>query len=178
MTPQQIVGLGIRLLALWIAFHAIPYFSFKPFPIFSPDVSYQKWTAYLIGVAALAVAVLLWLFPMWIAHKLLPRTQFENKLEIRSLEAARVGCGLIGLWVLAQALPSMAWYLFRAFLIVGNDSLFSALNADAKLDMATSIVEMVFSLFLIVRSDVFARLLIRDNPLEQKNTDNVLQKTD
>ena len=179
MTPQQIVGLGIRLLALWIAFNALPYLAFKPFPIFSPDVSDQKWTAYLIGITYLVAAILLWLFPMWIAHKLLPRTQFQNKLQINNLEAAKVGCGLIGLWVLSQILPTMVWYLFRAFLIASNESFFSSLNADAKLDLATSIAETIFSLFLIVRSDVFACLLIRERHSgEQVNLNDDLQKTD
>ncbi len=177
MTPQQIVGLGIRLAALLLAFKSLSYLLFTPLPLLESDVSYHKWMAYLVGFIHLALAIVLWLFPMWIAHKLLPRTQFENRLEIRSLEAARVGCGLIGLFLFCKTLPNLIWYFFSAFLVVGNYSFFSSLNAEAKLDLATSIAQTVFSFFLIARSDVFARLLIRErHSVKQENTDNGLQK--
>ena len=69
----------------------------------------------------LAVAALLWLFPMWIAHRLIPRTRFENKLmNIQPREVARVGCCLIGLWLLSNYLGTLIWFLFKGALTPGT----------------------------------------------------------
>lgn len=163
MTPQQIVGLGIRLLALLLAFSALRYLGYTASDVFPTDISAQTKVAHWIAAIYLIAAALLWFVPMWIAHKLLPRTKFENRMELHGLELARVGCSLIGLWLFASALPDVIWFLFQAFLVVGNASLFRTLNTEAKLDVAISVAQIMFAAALVVRSGDFAQIVFRGN---------------
>lgn len=163
MTPQQIVGLGIRLLALFLAFGALRYLGYTASEAFPTDTSSQLNVAHWIAAIYLFAAAVLWFVPMWIAHKLLPRTKFENKLELHGLELARVGCSLIGLWLFASALPNVVWFLFRAFLVVGDESLFRTLNTEAKLDVVISVIQIIFAVALIARSGDFAQIVFRAN---------------
>jgi len=162
MTPQQVIGLGIRLVSLWLVTNTITYIAFIPSATSSAEVSGQAHAAYWVGGAYLLGAALLWFFPMWIAHRLLPRTKFENKLEMPALEVARVGCSLIGLWIFSHALPVIAWVLLRAFVDSNDQSFFRTLTPGVKLDVAIYLFQIVLSLVLILRSGDFAQLIYRE----------------
>lgn len=161
MTPQQFVGIGVRLFALWLGLTSVGYFTSVPAmlaanPVGSGDA---VTLAYAMGIGCVLVGLLLWFAPMLVAHKLLPRTQHDNRLSFQAHELARVGCSLLGLWLLARALPSLMWFLFRSFLMVDAGSSFSALAPDAKLDVAVGLFEAAFALVLVLKSSAFARLV-------------------
>ena len=156
MTPQQIVGLGIRLFAIWLAVTGLQYIFRIPAALEAAHADEKAIGAYIIAAAYAVVALLLWFFPMWTAHKLLPRTNFENSLNLQPLEAARVGCALIGLWFFAQGFLDAVWFLFRAFLSTGSQSAFESLGSSAKLDFAVTAVNLIFALVLILRAETFA----------------------
>jgi hypothetical protein len=159
MTPQQLLGVAFRLLAIWLAFIGIQYLA--SLPAFSKAaVSDDEWIIYTVSAAYFVIALLLWFFPMRAAHTLLPRTNFENKMSFDPYEIARVGAALIGLWLLTKAVPSLAWVAIRAYLVAGNQSVFSALTPDIKMDFAISIVEAVFALLVIFNASAFARIVV------------------
>ncbi|MBV8210662.1 MAG: hypothetical protein JO133_11445 [Burkholderiaceae bacterium] len=81
MTPQQMVGIGVRLVAIWIAIGNVGQLISWSLALTQMDKADKIWGAYLVSGWWLAIAVLLWFFPMWTAHKLVPRTRFENKLN-------------------------------------------------------------------------------------------------
>lgn len=162
MTPQQLVGLGIRLFAIWLAIKSVQYFVAIPAALHDANIDDKSGQAYLIAGIYTFVAMLLWFFPMWIAHKLLPRTRFENAINLQSLEAARVGCALLGLWFSANGVIGLVWYLFRSFLVIGGQSAFESLGPDAKLDFIVTFASIVIGLFLIFRAGAFAALVVRD----------------
>jgi hypothetical protein len=161
MTPQQMIAVGIRLAALWMLLNSIRFLLSIPamltFNNFPEGVS----PSYAVGIAYLVFAGVLWFFPMWLAHKIAPRTQFDNHVNLQGLEVARVGSALIGLWFFFVAMPDMTWFLFRAFLVSGSEPTFQSLSSDAKLDVAVSFVEIVFALILIFRSGDFTRFVYR-----------------
>lgn len=163
MTPQQIVGLGLRLLALLLALNALRYFGFTAMDILPTEAETQEAVAQWIAAIYFIAAALLWLLPMWLAHQLLPRTKFDNKLEVHGHELACVGCSLIGLWLFASALPNTIWYLFRAFIVTGEESFFRMLPPDAKLELLTSGLQVVLAVVLITRSADFASIVLRAN---------------
>ena len=159
MTPQQIVGLGIRLFAIWLAVMCLHYLIRIPAALEAAHAGEKAIGAYGVAAAYAVAALLLWLFPMWTAHKLLPRTNFENSISLQPLEAARVGCALIGLWFFAQGFLDAVWFLFRAFLSIGSQSAFESLGSSAKLDFAVTAVNLIFGLVLILRAGTFATLV-------------------
>lgn len=162
MTPQQFIAVGIRLAAIGMALASLKYVISIPVALaryesLSDKAAYSYW----IGAIYFGVAVLLWFFPMSLAHKIAPRTQFDNHVNLQGLEAARVGCALIGLWFLFNGASDLVWLLFRALLVTGDQSGFQTLAADTKVNIAVSLFEAVFAVILIFRAADFARLVFR-----------------
>lgn len=156
MTPQQIVGIGVRLFAIWLAVACLHYFLRVPAMLETMHIADKTNTAYGIAAGYAIAALLLWLFPMWAAHKLLPRTNFENHLNLQPLETARVGCALMGLWFFAHGFLDAVWFFFRALLVTGGQSTWAGLGPDARLDAAVIAVNVIFGLVLIFRAETFA----------------------
>jgi hypothetical protein len=161
MTPQQFVGLGVRLFAIWIASENVGFLFSISSSLKAMNQSDKALYAYMMGGWWLLLAILLWFFPMWIAHKLIPRTRFENMLDLHTLEVARVGCGLLGLWLLIVQLRAFLWYFFVGVLSMGNDSFVRSLSQNEKVGLAVAIVQAAFAIALMLFSASFARLLLR-----------------
>jgi hypothetical protein len=161
MTPQQFVGLGVRLFAIWIASENVGFLLSISSTLQAGNQSDKALYAYMMGGWWLLVAILLWFFPMWIAHKLLPRTRFENRLDLHTLEVARVGCSLLGLWLLIVQMRAFLWYLFAGVLSMGNESFVRSLSQNERVGLAVAIVQVAFAIVLMVFSASFARLLMR-----------------
>jgi hypothetical protein len=158
MTPQQLIGIAVRLFAAWLVMNSVAYLvaipsqlsSMQGMPSGSAALSYALAALYLLA------AVLLWFFPMVVAHRIL----HENRLEVRAQELARVGCALFGLWIFAKSLPSLAWFFFRAYLVVGSASSFSALDPQGRLDIAVALFQVALGAFIIWKAGVFATLVM------------------
>ena len=159
MTPQQLVGLGIRLASVWMAIVCFRFLVMIPSALQQADFSEKIVSAYLIGGAYALLALVLWVFPMWLAHRLLPRTRFENTVHLQAAEAARVGAALLGLWFFMTELVNATGYVFRALLLSGNRSFFEGLDRQAQADLLVTVVTLGLSLALMLRADKFAALV-------------------
>lgn len=162
MTPQQLVALGLRILALWLAAYGLEYVFSVTASMNAMNLANRSYVAYSIGGACLAVAALLWFFPMIVAHRIVPRTRFENHVKLQPLEAARVGCALIGLWLFARVAPSLAWFILRVAANTGDQSVFRSLEPTDKLEFVFYVFEVALSFALIMKSSAFAELALRD----------------
>jgi len=111
MTPQQIVGLAVRLFSIWLfifAFQIHGYIS----AISSQPGAEQIPVQYPIVGFVIVLSLLLWFFPMFVAHKIIPKTRHENILSIPAQEAVHVACVIFALWLfLVKLLPALAYYL-------------------------------------------------------------------
>lgn len=158
MTPQQLVGLGVRLFALWLALRSVGILATilsTPMPDGAP-----RGLGMAMGAAYLLVAVVLWLLPMTVAHRLLPRTSHGNVISVGGFEIARVGACLLGLWLAIKTLPTAAWYVFRMVAVTTLTPAIEAFNVEAKVDMAVIIFQLALAAMLIVKSESFARLAV------------------
>lgn len=157
MTPQQLVGTGVRLFAIWLLITSFPYLSTIPSELAQNPVGpeHAGAVARLLGVGYAGVALLLWFFPMAAAHKLVPRTHHTDTLTLKADELARVGCALLGLWLATRALPDVAWLLFRAFLSSG--STYSVLQPEDKLNIAVAATQLAFAVVLVAKANTLAR---------------------
>jgi hypothetical protein len=165
MTPQQLIGTGIRLFSIWLALSSVAFFSAIPTALSAAALGSGNsvTVSYAVGALYVLVAIGLWVFPMSVAHKLLPRTAHANRLELPGFELARVGVGLLGLWVVAKALPTLVWVLFRAFLFVDVGSTFSALTPDMKLEVGVAAFELLLGVVFVVQSGGLARAVMRSD---------------
>jgi hypothetical protein len=159
MTPQQVVGVAMRLVSLWLALKVIGYLSALPAALESANVAGGPAASYFVAGAYSVTAIVLWLFPMSIAHALVPRTAHDNMLHLQGVQLARVGCALIGLVVFVKALPLLVWLLLKAFLFAGTGSLASAMTADTKLEVALAVLDLVIGAALVLRASWFASLI-------------------
>jgi hypothetical protein len=71
---------------------------------------------------------------------------------------------LIGLWLLVQK-----FYTFVSFLLTASfdpDFAFAAVAIEVKVDLAVSVCEFLLGVFLVLRSDVFARVITNARPFQ------------
>jgi len=133
MSPQQIVAVMARLLAIWIVIH-LPGQAYEIAFASSRD---SEPSMRLFAVGGLALEILaclaLWFFPLTIARKLLRCSSQERPPPSSSDLWLGMGCALIGLWLLATSLPALVINLF----ILG-----SAIGASG--DVSSSLRQNVF----------------------------------
>lgn len=158
MTPQQLVGTAVRLFAIWLALSSIAYCNAIPAAL-EANASAQ-YGSYFVAALYLLVAALLWFFPMVVAHRIIPRTAHDNRLAVQGHALARVGIALLGLWLAAQALPSVVWVLYRSALLAEVNSSFASLTPDIKLDLAVSLTELFIAGVLVARAGAIARVAV------------------
>src|SRR5690606_12681255 len=113
MTPQQIVALGVRFFSIFVALQSIEYILKIPNEIANTNLANHAYVSYAIGASYLSAALLLWIFPLFIANRIVSKSEYTNTVNLQAFDAARVGSGLIGLWLLATGLPSISWFIFR-----------------------------------------------------------------
>ncbi|MCL2161709.1 MAG: hypothetical protein FWH56_07495 [Betaproteobacteria bacterium] len=161
MTPQQFVGLGIRLFSVWLVLSSIRYLSSVPQEMVQMGETAGR--AYFVGGAYLLAAAFLWFFPMAIAHRLIPRTSFPERMTVPAFSAARVGCALIGLWLFARSITGLTWYFFSALVIPTQGSFLDNMLLEVRIAVAVQITEFILSALLITRSSYFARIVVPGN---------------
>ena len=99
MTPQQVVGMAVRLFAIWLVVIAFQLYGLARATVYmAPDKT---------SASMIYGGVVLWLFPMLVAHKIVPRTHHTNTLRMPAREATAAASAILGLWVLIGALPQV-----------------------------------------------------------------------
>jgi hypothetical protein len=117
MSPIQAVALGVRLFAIWLAIVVLRWM-----PYLYKDVRrFDDETATVIGVVSVILIALflvfLWFFPRAVALRLLPGREIPPINNVPPEMWFAVGCALLGLWVLTNAIPALfqnAYVLFYA----------------------------------------------------------------
>jgi hypothetical protein len=111
MTSKQFVALGVRLFCIWLAIYIL-----REVPAYWLAISQQRSTeiaaTVVIAIMALyaVIVILLWLFPLTIARKLLPRSAQDQSIALPPHEQIeRAGFCLMGLWLLTHAVPGLVF---------------------------------------------------------------------
>jgi hypothetical protein len=163
MTPQQIVGTAARLFAIWLvitAFQAVAIGGALKAVSGNPR---DVWVPYLVGGFYLLAGLLCWFFPMVIAHKLVPRTKFDNVLRLPAQQALVVACVVLGLLIIAfKALAPVMGYLSVCALWIGSGQPVSTMDAGRHIDGVIGFAQLALGLFLVVKAQVVARHLLSD----------------
>ncbi|MEQ1639022.1 MAG: hypothetical protein ABL903_20360 [Methylococcales bacterium] len=167
MTPQQIVGLAVRLFSIWLfifAFQINGYISVlsnqpgaEPIPMQYPIVGF-----------VIVLSVLLWFFPMSVAHKLIPKTQHENILSIPAQEAVHVACVIFALWLfLVKLLPAAAYYIPLLIFISREHQSTLDYEQFHFLKIAPFVIEFIIAMILTFKSRSISKFLLA---LESKSS--------
>lgn len=163
MTPQQIVGTASRLFAIWLlitAFQAVAIGGALKAGSSDPSA---VWVPYLMGGIYLLAGLLCWFFPMVIAHKLVPRTKYDDVLRLPAQQALVVACVVLGLLVIAfKALAPVMGYLSVCALWIGSGQPVSTMDASRHIDGFIGFAQLAFGLFLVLKAQVVAKRLLDD----------------
>jgi hypothetical protein len=160
MTPQQIVGLSVRLFSIWIvifAFQFNGYLSALGNQPSSEPIALQYWVVGTIVV----VAILLWKFPMTVAHKLIPRTHYQNTLNIPAQEVVHIACIIFALWLfLVKILPAISYYLPLAIYLSREKSSVENFEQFNFMKIAPIVIQFVVATILTFNSRSISKFLL------------------
>src|SRR5467141_1075758 len=95
MTPQQIVGVAVRLFAIWLVITAIQAASTGLGTSAQPGTQ-STIAPDVLSALFIVVAILLWLFPPDVAYRLVLRTKVDKWLDVPTQEALVVACVIHG----------------------------------------------------------------------------------
>ena len=164
MTPQQIVGLAARLFAIWLLITAIQAVGMAATMAEQPGAT-SSVAPYGFAALFLIVAILLWLFPMVVAHKLVPRTRFEDTLRLPANDLLVVACVVLGLWVIVvRAVPAIAYYISVAAFWVKNGQPITALEQSRHVSFLIGLIHLAIGLFLALRARQVAAYVLPQPP--------------
>ncbi len=161
MTPQQLIAIALRMFSIWLAITSVSYLLIISERLAGYENQTGMLTAIGIGAAYLIAAMIVWFFPLSIAHRLVPKSKFENQFNTRPDEVATVGVSLLGLWRLTDVLPNFVSYLFQASLNSPTGSIFSSLDARGKGDVFFYCIEVGIAIILLVKAHTIAKFLLR-----------------
>lgn len=168
MTPQQIVALAVRLFSIWLALQSLNIISLGNAINMQPGLGETN-SHYFMAGFVLFVALLLWLFPLFVAHALIPRTRFDDELRLPLQETVVVACITIGLWVLiSQVLPSLAYYLTLIVATLHTREKLSGNEAFEFMRLAPIAIQFAVALILMLKARAISGFLQRHNSSENQ----------
>ena len=111
MTCKQFVALGVRLFCIWLAVYLMTGMTGYWIAVSRRPHNESAGTILLAAIAIFAlIIVLLWLFPLTVARKLLPRSALDQSVALPPHEQIeRAGFCLMGLWLLTRAVPGLVF---------------------------------------------------------------------
>ena len=109
MHKEQIVGIAVRLFAVFLAIYVLRYASgLIPYLADSSSYKISATFLFLIVLFPILAAILLWIFPLTIAAKLIPNIKAKEPTKsLDSGEIELVAFSVLGLWVLTTAIPDI-----------------------------------------------------------------------
>ena len=158
MTPQQLLGLGIRFSSIWLVLMSAQFFmvNVAAFGYIQAPVP-AGWTALALLPALLGVV--LWVFPMSIAHKLLPQRPIVAELDaVRDVTAAFAVT--VGFFAFLNGFP----HVYSGIVVVNADVGFNwdtYFTSQLGASFAPGIVQSAAGLLLILVPRAICAMIFR-----------------
>ncbi len=148
VSREDVVAICTRLFAIFLALVAVR----SGVQAAVQNIGQIDRVIWLLAESALplAVAILLWLFPLTVARKLLPVMRTDRTpISSEGTPLIEIGCTLLGLWLLAAAISDAVYwsaYLFLAFRL-GD---VHAISPESKGAIIATVVELAVALWLLL----------------------------
>lgn len=154
MHKEQIVGIAVRLFAIFLGLYTLRYVGGILRYTVEPSLSNVSVTFLFLPALILAlVAILLWFFPLTVATKIIPSIKTSSaptSLDAGGIEV--IAFSVMGLWVLTTAIPDAFHWITFVYLAksvnVGN----SELSPENIGYIVSTIVELVIGFWLLFGS--------------------------
>ncbi|AUH50766.1 hypothetical protein CXB49_08100 [Chromobacterium sp. ATCC 53434] len=150
--------MAARLFALWLIMIALQGLSMAV--ALAKQYSGGEGAAmfYVMPLLPLLLAAFLWSCPMFVAQKLLPRTDGANTLSVPGRELLAAGVAILGIWTLLRVLPPLFAVLGLA--MVNRPMLGYYFTPDRLVDLSSSALEAGLGIFLAARPRLVARKIM------------------
>lgn len=160
MSPNQSLVVVVRLFALWLVGYYIttaPLFYLR-IKKFSPDSALVD----SLGPAAIVLvfSAALWYFATWIARRLLSGTSQSAEQSAVFDSWFSVGCALIGLWVLAKAIPALLHYFIANLMGAGMFPDTYLVTPEWHLTAIFNTIQLLFGLALFLGGKSLNRIVL------------------
>ena len=176
MTVRQLIGIGLRLLAMWLCLNAFVGYGLVlasannrvDHGSFSPAV-----VEFMVVIAFELMALVLWFFSNHIAGALLSGFSKDVEIRIRPSDLVVVGCVLMGLWWLKDAtLPLLSLWLRSIFLssTTTDQSTLEMMSTSIRINCGLYLLQIAVALILIYRSRRIASWLLQYPALSSGET--------
>lgn len=155
MTPHQTLAVAIRLFAIGLTLYAAHELAGFYIAGHQRDDAHVFAIVAVLSCVGIVVAAILWFFPRTIARGLLPLAKDTPAPPSEPQAWFAVGSSLIGLWLVATALPGLLRNLFVLYLYRAEPMETSGLTSS----MAYLLVQLVVGAALIVWADSIRRFV-------------------
>jgi hypothetical protein len=110
MSPHQVLAVSVRLFAIWLFLYATSNMTgsyVEAHRYSAPD----SLVPLILGFCVIVfICAFLWFFPLFVARRIL-HSSTTNDVSPAAVDSwFSVGCSLIGVWVLATAIPALVKY--------------------------------------------------------------------
>lgn len=160
MSREDIVAVAARMLALYGVFRIIALSPLAVNMLSQPDGISTTALFVVSHLVVLAACALLWFFPLTVARKLLP-VMHEPRSEptIDASIALSLGLVLMGLWLLANALLDLSYWLTLLMLHSQKIAVSFEWTGTEIAALVSSIVRLVLALWLLFGTAGIKRLI-------------------
>jgi hypothetical protein len=162
MRALQIVGMGVRLFAVVLVILGARYSTGLLAAMEDASAGTVAVVVLLTVVVPVVASLLLWFFPLTVASKILPPLQAEEHVApLGAHELHSVGISLIGLWVLATAIPDLVYWVSLAYFIGRSEYAAATLPPDQLGGVVATVAEILVGMGLLFGSKGLAGLVRR-----------------
>ena len=163
MHKEQIVGVAVRLFAVFLVIYVLRNASeIMPYLADSSPYKISVTFLFLIVLFPILAAVLLWLFPLTIAAKIIP--DIKAKKPPKTLEGGEielVAFSILGLWVLTGAIPDIFHWGTFVYMVKNSEAARVELSPDNIGNIVATVVELVIGFWLLFSSKGIIGILRR-----------------
>ncbi len=169
MSREDLIAVAARIFAVFLLVTVARSF---PSAIALLDQGEPRPSLILVGLvlaSSAAVCAVLWFFPLTIARKLLPAmSEPRSETSMSGSVALSVGLILLGVWVLAYALPDAIYWATLFVLTRQADAAYFEWGQEQIASIATTVAELALAVWLIFGSSGIKRFIhrYRHGPLE------------
>lgn len=165
MSREDIVAIASRLFAVFLLVTIL-----RSFPgaaaLLAPQgepPSFAIWAVVAVVFSAgAAICAIVWFFPLTIARRLLPvMKEPRSEKGMSASIALAVGLTLLGVWMLASAVPDAIYWAVRYLLIRRIEVENYLWGPDELASVVTTIAELALALWLVLGSSGVRRLIYR-----------------
>jgi hypothetical protein len=154
MNKEQVVGIAVRLFAIFLGIYTFRHVSgLLPYAA-APSPNYISFSfLFLLAAFPLLAAILLWLFPLAVAAKIIPNIKEKETpaaLDAGGIEV--VAFSVMGLWVLTYAIPDIFYWVTYVYRIKNINIGSPELTPENIGYIVSTIVELVIGFWLLFGS--------------------------